>query len=111
MDEVMKLDFPITFRDALGLNKKLTPLSEPGAKAHYANINALLLGRVVEVIEGKSLEEVYAENIFRPLRLQDTRVAAYDDSYASIYNGSDAIERPQYIASGLAAGGIRKRPP
>ena len=44
---------------------------EPGTKYLYG-INQAILGRVIEVISGKSFEAFLKENIFTPLRMVDT---------------------------------------
>ena len=44
---------------------------EPGSRYLYG-INQAILGRVIEVISGKSFEEFLRENIFNPLDMKDT---------------------------------------
>ena len=44
---------------------------EPGSRYLYG-INQAILGRVIEVISGKSFEEFLRENIFSPLGMKDT---------------------------------------
>ena len=48
------------------------PLFAPGTRFGYSNTNTLLLGKVVETITGKSLADVYQEQILDPLLLDHT---------------------------------------
>jgi CubicO group peptidase (beta-lactamase class C family) len=50
---------------------KLPLLSEPGTEWNYS-ISTDVLGRLVEVIGGKPLDEFFAERIFQPLGMPDT---------------------------------------
>lgn len=106
MDEIIKSDAEVNFDEALRLSKELTPLSTPGEEAHYSNINAMLLGKIAETIYRQPLAEIYQEKIFTPLGLTKTRAGKLEDSYAPIYYNDQKLERPKYLASGLAAGGV-----
>nr|WP_158021328.1 serine hydrolase [Mycolicibacterium chubuense] len=58
-----------------GIRRALTaPLqSEPGANFHYADINFLVLGALIERLTGTP-EDVYVQqNVFEPLGMNDTR--------------------------------------
>lgn len=46
--------------------------SVPGDKEHYSNIGFALLGYLVEVISGQSLEDYLQENVFKPLKMNET---------------------------------------
>ncbi|AOE48858.1 serine hydrolase [Kangiella sediminilitoris] len=50
------------------------PDFNPGEKAQYSNSNYLLLGYIIEDIEGKSYQDVLLERIIEPLGLDDTFV-------------------------------------
>ena len=50
----------------------LSPAFAPGADFEYSNSNTLLLGKVVEKVTGKSLEDAYRSMIFEPLKLSQT---------------------------------------
>ncbi len=45
---------------------------EPGEKYSYSNSGYILLGYVIEKVTGKSYEEYIQENIFKPLKMNDT---------------------------------------
>jgi D-alanyl-D-alanine carboxypeptidase len=45
---------------------------EPGSDWKYSNANYIVLGLIIEKVTGKSLEQNYIENIFRPLSLNET---------------------------------------
>src|SRR5262249_6355229 len=49
---------------------------EPGSRFLYSNTNFLLLGLIIEKLEGKKLGDVLAERIFQPLGMPSTMLAA-----------------------------------
>jgi CubicO group peptidase (beta-lactamase class C family) len=51
---------------------KLPLLHQPGARWSYS-VSTAVLGRVLEVITGQTLDEVIAERILSPLKMTDTR--------------------------------------
>ncbi len=53
---------------------KLPLQCEPGTKFNYS-VSTDILGRVVEVVSGKSFDEFLAERIFKPLDMHDTGFA------------------------------------
>ena len=53
---------------------------EPGSRFLYSNTNFLLLGLIIEKLEGKRLGDVLAERIFRPLGMSSTMLAAEIDT-------------------------------
>lgn len=51
-----------------------TPLRRPaGARAVYSDVNAILLGLVVEAVTGMPLDRFVAESLYRPLGMAHTR--------------------------------------
>ncbi|MHC4705095.1 MAG: serine hydrolase domain-containing protein, partial [Planctomycetota bacterium] len=62
---------PVELKD---MAKNLAPiplLYQPGTKWHYS-VSTDVLGRVVEVASGQSLDTFFAERIFEPLGMEDT---------------------------------------
>lgn len=43
---------------------------EPGARFAYSNSGYVLLGRIVEIVSGRSYEQYVSENIFKPLSME-----------------------------------------
>ncbi len=91
-------------------------LFEPGAEWNYS-VSTDVLGRVIEVSSGRSLDEFFAERIFQPLGMPDTGFAvsdadrprmtalyAHDPASATAvpYPGVDGIsaEPPKLLAGG-----------
>jgi CubicO group peptidase (beta-lactamase class C family) len=91
-------------------------LFEPGAEWNYS-VSTDVLGRVIEVVSGQSLDEFFAERIFEPLGMTDTGFSvseadrprltalyAHDPATATAvpHPGVDAIstERPKLLAGG-----------
>lgn len=52
------------------INEK--PVSTPGTRFLYSDINFEILGELVHIISGKTLDVYCAENIFKPLGMKDT---------------------------------------
>lgn len=50
-----------------------TPLDTvPGARMAYSDLGAILLGRIVETVSGKPLDQYLAANVFKPLGMSST---------------------------------------
>jgi CubicO group peptidase (beta-lactamase class C family) len=45
----------------------------PGAREQYSDVNAILLGLIVEAVSGKSLDRFVADELFQPLAMRGTR--------------------------------------
>lgn len=58
----------------------LPPYFAPGDGYHYSNTNTVLLGRIAEKIEGKSLQQIFRQRLFTPLGLKQTSFPAADDA-------------------------------
>jgi CubicO group peptidase (beta-lactamase class C family) len=57
---------------------KLPLLYQPGTRFNYS-VSADVLGRLVEVVSGKPLDEFFAERIFKPLDMKDTGFFVRED--------------------------------
>jgi CubicO group peptidase (beta-lactamase class C family) len=62
-----------TLAEAVPTTAKLPLAFEPGTKWSYSNSGIDTLGRVVEVVSGKSFEAFLQERVFDPLGLTDTK--------------------------------------
>ena len=58
----------------IDLIKNYPPIFEPGTNWQYNNSGYVLLGDIVEKISGLTLEEYLEENIFKPLKMNNTGV-------------------------------------
>jgi CubicO group peptidase (beta-lactamase class C family) len=91
-------------------------LFEPGSEWNYS-VSTDVVGRIVEIVSGQSLDEFFAERIFGPLSMTDTGFAvsdgdrprmsalyAHDPETATAvpYPGVDVIsaQRPKLLAGG-----------
>jgi D-alanyl-D-alanine carboxypeptidase len=103
-------DEPWPLDRTIDLIKKLKPKFRPGkkGKASYSDTNYQLLGRIIENVTGKSIEEVFNDYIFSELQLRNTD--AYKDTGDTtpvpFYYKSRKLWLPEYIASVTAEGGI-----
>jgi CubicO group peptidase (beta-lactamase class C family) len=76
-----KIDFGDTKETIEKLVNRLaeTPLCfQPGTRWQYG-VSTDVLGRIIEVITGKSLETVFKERVFDPLKMSDTFFSVPDD--------------------------------
>jgi CubicO group peptidase (beta-lactamase class C family) len=95
---------------------KLPLLHQPGTRWSYS-VSTAVLGRVLEVITGQTLDEVIAERILTPLKMTDTRwwvdtddahrmaalyVANPADGKALRYDliGAGAFKKPEMLGGG-----------
>lgn len=75
----------------------------PGEEVRYSNTNYILLGLLIEKIEGKPLYQVFEEKVFSPLNLSATQFAGKNTvpegiirGYIDIYSNLDVIESTYY---------------
>ena len=101
-----KEDFTINDKDAIRLTRTLEAKFEPGdPKAHYSNVNAILLGLIAEQVSNQSLIELYQDYIFTPLGLENTEIITKNNHvFASM--DKEPVDRTHYISSALACGGL-----
>jgi len=66
--------------------KDLEPNFPPGTDASYSDTNFQLLGKLIEIVTGKPLHEVYDDFIFSPLCLKHTWLTGYSESKLTISN-------------------------
>lgn len=76
---------------------------EPGEDVRYSNTNYILLGLLVEKIEGKPLYQVYDEKIFVPMGMTTSQFAGKNPvpvgiakGYVDMYNKLQVIESTYY---------------
>jgi D-alanyl-D-alanine carboxypeptidase len=90
--------------------KNNTPLFEPGrkGKAHYSDSNFQLLGKIIETISEKTLEETYQAIIFRPLQLVKTYLFSdmSDTRPKTLYYKNLPLSIPKAMSSFGPDGGI-----
>lgn len=107
MDDILQQDRRVEWEEALGILAELPTRSNLGGnKAYYADVNAMLLGKIAETVSDKTDEELLAEYICQPLNLLQTHWATGDEVLAPIYKGKEIIDCQQYLASQFYQGGI-----
>lgn len=82
----------------------------PGSTYQYSNVGMSLIGRVVEAIEGRPVEEVVSERVLTPLGLVHTRWSAADypsdadlaAGFRTFDAGASFVPEP-YVGSGALA--------
>jgi CubicO group peptidase (beta-lactamase class C family) len=99
-----------TFDYVLEATRRMKPAFAPGTpgKAFYSDTNYQLLGKVIETVTGRSLEEVFQTVIFGPLSLNDTYLYTdpADDRPHNLYYKNHALRIPMAMASFGPDGGI-----
>ncbi len=78
---------------------------EPGSKFEYSNTNYLLLGYIIEQIEGESFFTVLHRKILEPLALYQTKMNLMDDEVAKSFLNKEEVSQWQSIWS-YSAGGL-----
>ena len=66
--------------ELLAIAYPLPPYFAPGQGYQYSNTNTVLLGLIAEQIDGKPLETVFEDRLFRPLGLDDTLLPPKDSN-------------------------------
>lgn len=84
---------------------KLKPMKNK-PKAFYADINYTLLGLILESIHQKPLAEIFEEVIAKPLQLKKSFLPNKDDAIPHTYDGAKRFDRPMFISSCYASGGV-----
>jgi D-alanyl-D-alanine carboxypeptidase len=76
---------------------------KPGQDVNYSNTNYILLGKIIETIEGKPFYEVFKDKLFIPLNLTLTSFAATDHvpdgiirGYVDIYSNLNVTDATYY---------------
>lgn len=104
------LDRAWGFDEAIANSKALnaTFAPETRGKAHYADTNFQLLGRIIENISGKKIDRVFEELIIEPLGLKNTYLYRdeHDGRPKTLYYKSSILHIPKAMASFGADGGI-----
>ncbi len=88
--------------------KEIEPYFAPdaGKRAHYANINFEILGKIIETITDLPLEQVYARFIFTPLGLRNTYLPKDENDFIpSIYYKDITFDHPKSLLNIRASGG------
>ncbi|MEO7692753.1 MAG: serine hydrolase, partial [Chryseolinea sp.] len=67
---------------------------EPGKKFEYSNSGYILLGYIIEKVTGKSYEQVLQENIFTPLKMNNT---GYDHHRTVLKNRAIGYEKNGWL--------------
>jgi len=86
---------------------------KPGTDYHYTDTEYILLGLIIEQLEGKPLHQVFAERIFLPLdmtlssmHLRSEPIANPDHKLAELYAGTYEISRFKSLSADWAGGGL-----
>lgn len=106
---MIKEDAAHSFESLLAITKRMPPHFPPGNKrrAYYSDINFDLLGKIIEAVTAKQLDQVYQELLFAPLGLRNTYVVNGEEGSApGIYHKDKLLYRPKALESWPASGAV-----
>ena len=93
-----QLDLPQTFAAMIRAANAQPRRFAPGARHDYSNSNYVLLGRIVEIVSGKTFSEVVSERIIRKLQLKNTGFpdmqGKFPEPHLSAYIPGDLFQQP-----------------
>lgn len=106
-DDPKFIEYHMSPQDKTFLTDKIESFEadfEPGEKGAYSNSNYLLLGYIIEKIEGKPYAEILQERIYKPLGMKDTLLGAAinpknAETYSYQFDGEQWQEVPQWDMS------------
>ena len=99
-ERVMNEDFEFPFEKQLANTKgREAKFSPNGKKAFYSDINFGLLGKVIEQISGRHINEVYKEYIFKPLELNKTNFISDENLAIPVWAKDKQIHRPKFLST------------
>lgn len=90
-----------------------TPIGKPGETYHYSDTGYVLLGKILEQVEGKPYHSLLQEQIFKPLGMSHS-TALFDENEEFLYTGTmsdvwlngDNLLHKNGLSVGWAGGGI-----
>ncbi|WP_228386404.1 serine hydrolase domain-containing protein [Ornithinicoccus halotolerans] len=74
-------------RDGIGYAADQRQRFEPGTDFRYSNTNYLMVGRAIEAVTDRPLEDVYRARILEPLGMDDTWLACAERPRAELAHG------------------------
>ncbi len=80
--------------DFLPLFGDLPPYRAPGERLHYSNAGYVLLGVVIEEVNGRAYTDVVTERVFGPAGMADSGFFRLDEPWPDIATGYIPPERP-----------------
>lgn len=101
-------DIQKSFDETIMETKQLNPHFAPNRtkRAHYANVNFDILGKIIEIVTDSTLEHVYKQFIFNPLGLTNTYLPIDEDDFVPhVYYKNTSVYLPKTIRSLRASGG------
>jgi D-alanyl-D-alanine carboxypeptidase len=98
-------------KEILPYVRKLTPIHAPGGAHHYSDTNYVLLGLVLERLEGKPFHQIMRERLLEPLGMKSTyliyREPAPDGGLLSHrWEEGDDLDGHVHLSADWAGGGL-----
>lgn len=98
------------FDDVLNISRKMDSHFRPAkkGKAYYSDTNYQILGRIIEIVSGKTISEALKEEILQPLGLHSTYLYkdTADEKPQKFYYKQRRLKIPKAMVSVGADGGI-----
>lgn len=90
-----------------------TPIGKPGEAYHYSDTGYVLLGKILEQVEGKPYHILLQEQLFEPLDMSHSTVLfdenedfLYTGDMADVWLNGDNLIRKNGLSVGWAGGGV-----
>ncbi len=106
---VIQEDIAFRFDEIITMTKDMKPHFAPDSskRAHYADINFDLLGKIIENITHLTLKDAFMKMIYIPLGLKETYFPTGEaDFVPHVYLRDNSLHRPKFIGNHGASGGI-----
>jgi CubicO group peptidase (beta-lactamase class C family) len=95
-----RLNDAVTLDEVVEELRKDPPLFTPGESFYYSNTGYVLLGRIIELVSGKSYAEYLSEQFFQPLGMKDT-IFATQAVIPNAVSGYFSRKGQQWQAAGI----------
>jgi D-alanyl-D-alanine carboxypeptidase len=103
-------DITFTPEDLIAFTREnQAPVGQPGQQFYYSDTGYILLGLILEAIEGKSYSDILEERIFEPIGMKESYLMFYNNEPSDILgvylNGIDYSKR-NALSVDWAGGGV-----
>lgn len=98
-------------RELIDYARALDPIGAPGEAWHYSDTNYVLLGLLIEAVEGEPLEQVFARRLYEPLGMDVTYMRHHEDPASNLeeshrYEGREDLFDNTNQSADWAGGGL-----
>ncbi len=77
----------VSLQDQIAVIREQERVAAPGEKFHYSNPNYILLGRIIEIVSGRSYADYLQQKLFEPLKMTSTRLGDQATAIPGLVSG------------------------